>query len=236
MALWTIVTTTAYTILLGIPAMAVALFGRSGRAFYRIGRLWAWLLLKTHRVKLVVTGQEKLDSRMSYVFVSNHLSHLDTPAVAVCVPHTLRFVAKKSLSRIPVFGWATKLGRMIFIDRADSAGAIETLNKAVSGLRNGISAYFFAEGTRSETGEMRPFKKGGFILAMKARLPVVPVTIIGSDRLLPKGRIGIRSGIMRIVVGDPVDTAGYTEETRDLLLRKVQDIIRTTRARHGGAA
>jgi 1-acyl-sn-glycerol-3-phosphate acyltransferase len=187
-------------------------------------------------VKLVVSGLEKLNSRASYVFVSNHLSHLDTPAVAVSVPHTLRFVAKKSLSRIPIFGWATKLGRMIFIDRADSEGAIETLNRAVAGLRNGISAYFFAEGTRSETGEMRPFKKGGFILAMKAKLPVVPITIVGSDRLLPKGKIGIRSGVMRIIVGAPVDTAGYTEETRDLLLRKVQDIIRATRAEHGGAA
>lgn len=226
MAVWTVLTTTVYTIVIGVPAMVVALFSPTGKAFFKMGRLWAWLVLKSNRVKVLASGLEKLKANASYVFVSNHLSHLDTAAVAVALPHTLRFVAKQSLSRIPIFGWATRLGKMIFIDRKDSAGAIAALNRVVAGLRDGVCAYFFAEGTRGETGEMRPFKKGGFILAMKARLPVVPVTIIGSNLLLPRGRIGIRRGVIRIIVDDPVDTSWYTEETRDLLLEKVQEVIR----------
>jgi 1-acyl-sn-glycerol-3-phosphate acyltransferase len=225
MAVWTVLTTTVYTIVIGLPAMVVALFSPTGKAFFKMGRLWAWLVLKSNGVRLLASGLEKLDRNASYVFVSNHLSHLDTAAVAVTLPHTLRFVAKMSLSRIPIFGWATRLGKMIFIDRKDSAGAIAALNRAVAGLRDGVCAYFFAEGTRGETGEMRPFKKGGFILAMRARLPVVPVTIIGSNLLLPRGRIGIRRGAIRIIVDDPVDTSSYTEETRDLLLEKVQEVI-----------
>ncbi len=156
------------------------------------------------------------------------MSNLDPLAVARSIPNTLKFVAKKSLARIPVFGWAAKLARMIFIDRADSAAAIETINRYIKDLKNGISAFFFAEGTRSVNGAMKPFKKGGIVFAIKAQLPIVPVTILGSNRLMPKNSVRIRAGIMRIIVGRPIETRGFTLRDRDLLLKKVESVIRAT--------
>ncbi len=226
MAIYSLVTTTILTLVVGVPALLMGIFERSGRALYRTGCTWAWLILKVHRVRLQVAGVEKLVRTRSYVFISNHLSHLDGLAMVLALPHTLRFVAKKSLARVPVFGWAFRLARMIFIDRGDGAGAIETINRSAQDLKNGISAYFFAEGSRSESGEMRPFKKGGVLFALKAGLHIVPVTVIGSNRLLPKGALGIKSGIIRIIVGDPIDTSPYGEENRGQLLLQIQETIR----------
>jgi 1-acyl-sn-glycerol-3-phosphate acyltransferase len=172
--------------------------------------------------------------RTSYVFISNHLSNLDPLAVARSIPNTIKFVAKKSLARIPIFGWAARLARMIFIDRADSSRAIETINRYVKDLRDGISAFFFAEGTRSVNGAIRPFKKGGVVFAIKAQLPIIPVTIINSDCLLPKNSIRIRKGILKIVFGSPIDTRGFTLGDREFVLKKVEDVIRSTFAKYGG--
>ncbi|HDP80447.1 MAG TPA: 1-acyl-sn-glycerol-3-phosphate acyltransferase [Spirochaetes bacterium] len=232
MAIWTLFSTSVITLVMGVPALLAGIIERSSRALYRVGQVWVWLILKANRVKLRAVGVEKVMRDRSYVFIANHLSHLDSAAVAMVLPHVLRFVAKRSLARIPVFGWAIKLGRMIFIDRGDSAGAIETINQAVKDLRNGISAFFYAEGTRSETGRMRPFKKGGIVFAMKAKLPIVPITIIDSNRLLPKGSLSIKSGLIKVIVGDPVDTTEYTDENRDYLVKKIQDIISANLARY----
>ncbi|HDP81275.1 MAG TPA: 1-acyl-sn-glycerol-3-phosphate acyltransferase, partial [Spirochaetes bacterium] len=218
MAVWTILTTSVTLIILGVPGILAGIVERKGRALYRIGVTWAWFVFKLNRVKLKVVGAEKLVRTRSYVFISNHLSHLDGLAAVLAMPHTLRFVAKKSLARVPVFGWAFKLARMIFIDRGDSAGAIETINRSARELRNGVSAFFFAEGTRSASGEMRPFKKGGVSFALKAQLPIVPVTIINSNRLLPKGALAIKKGIIRVIVGDPIEIAPFSEKYRDRLL------------------
>jgi 1-acyl-sn-glycerol-3-phosphate acyltransferase len=228
MALWTIVTTLVYTLIIGIPVILIALLSRTGRAPYLLGKLWVRLIMATNRVRVQVSGLENLAKRTSYVFISNHMSNLDPLAVARSIPNTLKFVAKKSLARIPVFGWAAKLARMIFIDRADSAAAIETINRYIKDLKNGISAFFFAEGTRSVNGAMKPFKKGGIVFAIKAQLPIVPVTILGSNRLMPKNSVRIRAGIMRIIVGRPIETRGFTLGDRDLLLKKVESVIRAT--------
>ena len=224
-SLWTILTTITYTVVLGIPAMVSALVSRTGRLPFRFARPWAWLIMKTHRVILQVEGREKILKHRSYVFISNHASNLDPLAVARAIPQTLRFVGKRSLARIPVFGWACRLGRIIFIDRTDSEKAVETINKAVQDLRNGISAYFFAEGTRSVDGLLRPFKKGGVMLALKAHLPIVPITIVGGHRLLPKKSLHIKSGVMKVIVGDPIDVRGYSEADKDLLLERVRKVI-----------
>ncbi len=235
MAIWTFVTTILFTLVIGIPLIVIAIFSPTGKVPYMMGKCWAWLILKTNRVKPVVFGLEKIIRSKSYVFVSNHLSHLDPPAIAVKLPNVLRFVGKRSLFKIPVFGWAAKLAKMISIDRNNSEKAIQSINRTIQDLKNGISAYFFAEGTRSDNGRLKPFKKGGIILAIRSRLPIVPVTIIGSDRLLPKGTLRIKRGVMKIIVGDPIDTSGYSEETRDQLLERVREVIRQTLVLHGAA-
>jgi len=228
MALWTIITTIIYTILIGIPIIIVAFLSKNFRVSYRMGVAWAWLIMKTNRVKVTVLGSKKIAQQKSYIYISNHLSNLDPIAVARSMPNPLRFIGKHSLTRIPIFGSAAKMAKMIFIDRSNSLKAVETINRAVRDLKGGISAFFFAEGTRSTDGTVRPFKKGGVILALKARLPIVPVTIINSDRLLGKNSVRIKKGVLKIIVGDPIDTSKFTLDDRDKVLALVEDVIRKT--------
>jgi 1-acyl-sn-glycerol-3-phosphate acyltransferase len=228
MALWTSVTTIIYTLILGIPLIFISLMSKTGKLPFKFGYAWSWLLMKTNRVKIQVVGLEKFARETSYVFISNHTSNLDPPAVALAIPQTLRFIGKSSLAKIPIFGWAAKLSRMIFIDRSNHAKAIETINKAIKDLKDGISAFFFAEGTRSADGALQSFKKGGIVLALKAKLPIIPITIIDSYRLMPKNAIRIRPGILKVIIGDPIDTSAYSDDDKDLLLQKVRNIIQET--------
>ena len=226
MACWTILTTVLYTMVFCVPVIIAAIFNRTGRAPYWLGRIWAWLLMKTNRVKIQIEGMDKVIKNCSYVFIANHVSNLDPPAMLVALKNPLRFVAKKSLTKIPVFGIAIRLARMIIIDRDDSKSARDAINRAVQDLKDGISAFFFAEGTRSLDGQLQKFKKGGIILALKAKLPIVPITIVGSYKLLPKNALRIKAGVMKIIIGDPIDTTVYTENDRDDLLEKVRSVIR----------
>ncbi|HHO77110.1 MAG TPA: 1-acyl-sn-glycerol-3-phosphate acyltransferase [Deltaproteobacteria bacterium] len=225
MSAWTILTTTVYTILIGIPIIVTAFFSKTGIIPYRLGIAWAWLIMKTNRVRIQIEGFEKIIRNRSYVFIANHSSNLDPPAIALALQNQLRFVGKKSLARIPVFGWAIKLARMILIDRSDGSNARNTINKAICELKDGISACFFAEGTRSLDGRLQKFKKGGVMLALKARLPIVPVTVVGSHNLLPKNALHIKSGMVRVIVGDPIDTSAFSEHDRDELIDTVRSVI-----------
>ncbi|MGD0822702.1 MAG: lysophospholipid acyltransferase family protein [Desulfomonilia bacterium] len=235
MAAWALTTTALYTVMLGIPVIIIASFSKTGRIPYKLARLWSWLVVKTNRVKIRIEGREKLQAENSYIFMSNHASNLDPPVIAYTLEHTLRFVAKKSLTRIPVFGTAIRLARMIVIDRDDAQGAREAINRAMHELTGGISAFFFAEGTRSLDGKLKQFKKGGVMLALKTKLPIVPITIIGSYDLLPKNANRIKPGMVRVIISDPIDTKDYTEDDRDALLERVRSVISANLEKYGNA-
>jgi 1-acyl-sn-glycerol-3-phosphate acyltransferase len=232
MSVWTLATTIVYTVILGIPTIFVAMVSKTGKAPFTIGKLWAWLILKTNRVKLQVEGLEKIVRNKSYVFISNHASNLDPPALCLAIPQTLRFIAKRSLAKVPIFGQALKLGRIILIDRSDNQKAVETINKAIKDLKGGISAFFFAEGTRSPDGMLQAFKKGGIMVALKTKLPIIPITVVDSYKLLPRKALRIRPGVLRIIVGDPIDTSSYNEDDKDFLVQKVRDVIADTLKRY----
>ena len=235
MAAWALTTTAFYTVMLGIPVIIIASFNKTGRIPYKFARLWSWLVVKTNRIKIRIEGREKLQRGSSYIFMSNHASNLDPPVIAYTLEQTLRFVAKKSLTKIPVFGTAIRLARMIVIDRNDAQGAREAINRAVRDLSGGISAFFFAEGTRSLDGRLQKFKKGGVMLALKTKLPIVPITIIGSYELLPKKAIRIKPGVVRVIISDPIDTKDYTEDDRDVLLERVRSVIGANLEKYGHA-
>jgi 1-acyl-sn-glycerol-3-phosphate acyltransferase len=236
LALWAASTTILYTLILGSALIFIGLFSKTGRSPYKIGKFWAWVILKTNRVKVKVEGLEKIDQGRSYVFISNHSSNLDPLAVAIKLPNTLRFIAKGSLEKIPVFGWAARSAKVIFIDRKDSPQSVARINKVISELKDGISPYFFAEGTRNEDGKLQSFKKGGVVLALKAKLPIVPITILGGHKLFPKRAFRIKPGTMSVIVGDPVETSTYAEEDRDTVLEKVRSTILQALHRHGVTA
>ncbi len=223
--LWTLSITCLATIILGIPALLSAMVDRTGRIPYRIGQVWARMILRLNGVRIRVEGLANIDRKISYVFISNHQSNLDGLAIGTALPSPLRFVIKKSLLKIPIMGQAFKLGRMIPIDRSDGQKSIETINRYCRELRNGISALFFGEGRRSRDGRLQPFKKGGIIFSIDSKLPLVPVTVVNSFNLLPSGALHIKKGTITIIIGDAIPTMDYGPEYAEQLRERVWSVI-----------
>jgi 1-acyl-sn-glycerol-3-phosphate acyltransferase len=172
-------------------------------------------------VRVKVTSRAKLDPKQPYVVMPNHLSAVDIWAVFLAVPVPLRFIAKKQLGQIPLFGWAMRAGRFIFIDRQNAASARRSIAEAANRIREGRSVVIFPEGTRSPDGRLGPFKKGGFHLALNSGAQIVPVAIRGTRAVMPRGSLLIRSGDVEVEIGEPIPTLGLGPEDRDALLKKV---------------
>jgi 1-acyl-sn-glycerol-3-phosphate acyltransferase len=219
------VTLGVFTTILGSIGIVLAALDRTGRAIYVIGRIWSRLLFLTNGVKLRIYGLENVVKKKSYVFISNHQSHLDICAVVLALRTPVKFVYKKSLENLPIFGQALKLGKMIPIDRSDTRKAIESINRSMRELKNGIGAFFFGEGTRTRDGMLQPFKKGGAIFSINTGLPIMPVTVVNSFSLLPKGALHIESGTIGIIFDEEISPAGYTMENAGDLLDRVRNVI-----------
>jgi len=159
------------------------------------------------------------------LFVSNHVSNVDPPAIIGRIPGRVAFLAKRELFRIPLFGTAMRLGRFIPVRREDPAAARASVRLARKYMREGISYLIFAEGTRSRDGRLGEFKRGSFLLAIEAGAPVVPVSVIGTQHILPRGALLIHPGIARIVFHPPVDVSQYSVEQRRELAVQVRAII-----------
>ena len=185
---------------------------------------WSRGLLWAGGATLEVSGLENVAKDKPHVFVSNHQSTIDIPVLFAALPSDFRFVAKKALMYVPMLGWYMWLARFVFVDRANHRDAVASLEKAAAQVRGGISIAMFAEGTRSETNGVLPFKKGPFALAMKAGIPIVPVAIEGSGRLMPKNSWNITPGPIRVSIGPPIDPTQFGED-RDALLKAVRDAV-----------
>ena len=167
------------------------------------------------------------------MFACNHQSWFDIFQLAAALPGSLRFVAKKELERIPLLGRAMRRAGHVFIDRQNRQAAFGTYDEAAEGIRAGISAVVFPEGTRSRTGELLPFKKGPFVLAIAARVPLVPAYSAGTFTLMPKGSIRLRPHPVALLFGKPIDTTGMTYEDRDRLSVQVRREIEALRDEAG---
>ncbi len=213
----------------GIGAVLVIFYGLLVNPFAefnnRVIRRWARAILSVAGVKLEVEGKEHLNPDQPYVYMVNHLSTFDIPATALILPGTVRFIAKKELFRIPLFSMGMRAVGMIKIDRGNSEEARKTINEAVVTLRQGVSIIIFPEGTRSRTGEIQPFKKGGFILAVNSQNPIVPVSISGSQYVQRKKSLVLVPGRIRIRIMPPLRTEGMGMEERNTLLKEVRDQI-----------
>jgi 1-acyl-sn-glycerol-3-phosphate acyltransferase len=183
----------------------------------RIMHDWAALLLRANGVTVSAEGLDRLDPARSYVFVANHTSIVDIWALLVALPHSFRFVAKTELERVPVFGRAMESAGNIFIDRGNLTASFASYDQAGARLREGLSAMVFAEGTRSRDGRLLPFKKGPFILAITAGVPLVPLYIDGAFERTPKGALNVRPGPVVVRVGNPIATVGLAYGDRDAL-------------------
>lgn len=195
-------------------------FHRTGKLFHTLARFWARIILKICGVKIKLQGIEQIDFSRSYIYVSNHASQFDIPAVVAGIPDQIRIVYKKELEKIPIFGWGLKYGKTyISIDRGRGQDAIQSLEDAANKIRNGASVLLFGEGTRSADGKLQQFKRGPFNLAMRAGVPIVPVAINGSYKILPKHSFRIRPGTITLVLSSPIKPPENEGKEAELNLR-----------------
>jgi len=214
------------TLFYSVLAIISVLFDQTGSAYHSIGRKWARLTLRIFGVKVHLSGTENLEKGRTYVYVSNHASMFDIPAVIGNIPDEVRIVYKKELSYVPIWGWALAVGHYIAIDRFSAKDAMKSLDEAAKKIREGASVLLFAEGTRTRTGKLQPFKRGAFSLAAKSGIPVVPLIINNSFNILPKGSLRIRPADISLVVDKPIPTTsvdGKADEMR--LMEAVRDAI-----------
>jgi 1-acyl-sn-glycerol-3-phosphate acyltransferase len=200
-------------------------FDRSGDTVVVLARIWSRMLLRTGGVHLTVKMHADLDSTQPYVFMANHLSTVDIWALFVAIPTKIRFIAKKQLGRIPLFGWAMAAGQFIFIDRQNPLAARRSIDQASARIRSGSSVAMFPEGTRSADGYLGPFKKGGFHLAIAAGVPIVPIGIRGARDVMPRGSLILRRGPVTVEIGAPIPTIGLVSADRDVLSERVRNEV-----------
>jgi len=193
----------AYTIVLGAASIASSLVDRRGRFAHGCARMWSRLILATTGVRVRVEGLDRIVPGTTYVFVSNHQSIYDIPVIFASLPYQLRIIAKASLARFPVLGWHLKRGGHLFVDRRNP-DRVRILERWRSLVSEGLSLLIFAEGTRSPDGRVARFKGGSFLLAIEAGLPVVPLAVINTRQVMPKGRLRTEPADVVLVVHDPV--------------------------------
>jgi 1-acyl-sn-glycerol-3-phosphate acyltransferase len=175
-------------------------------------------------VRVRATGLENIPAGVC-IFVANHTSNIDPPAVAGVIPRRVALLAKKEVFRVPVLAQALQRAQFIPVDRADRGAAMESVEAALQNLRAGVSYLIFPEGTRSPDGRLRPFKKGSFVMAIRAGMPVVPVAVVGAHKLMSKGSVALRAGEVEVRFGAPVDSRGLALERRDQLVGRVQAAV-----------
>lgn len=215
----------AATTVCGIAGAISLVVDRKAVFLHMLAKVWSRTILWVCGVRTIVEGAEHADLSEPKVIMANHQSQVDIWMILAHLPRRLRFVAKKELRRVPIIGTVLVRGGHVLIDRKNLRRAFASYDKAAEQIRDGTSIVVFAEGTRSVNGELLPFKKGGFMMALKAGVPIVPVTIDGSAFVLPKGTWRFRPGTVRIVFHKPIDTTGYSAETKIDLMEKVRDSI-----------
>lgn len=221
------------TAVLGAAGIFVSFFDHGGRLTTRVARAWARLVLRWAGIRLRVVGLEHLDLHSSYVFVANHHSALDIPALLVALPCRLLMMAKASLFRIPFLGWYMARVGYVPVAQGEPRSARRTLRRAVQGAGRGASMVVFPEGTRTPEGSVAAFKRGAVFLAREAGLPIVPVAIVNSGHLLPRGEFRADPGEIEVRVGAPIhpDSRAPTRILAVDTRARVTEMARGDRAR-----
>jgi len=219
--IWTVMATGFFSFM----AILASLLDKKGELPHLVARVWGRTLLFGARVKVAVKNPDNIDPSRSYIYMSNHQSNFDIPVLLAYLPVQFRWLAKVELFRIPIFGFAMQRAGYISIDRSDRKAAILSLKHAAEIIRGGVSVLIFPEGTRSRDGNIRPFKSGGFILAIDSGAPIVPVIIHGTFPIMPKDRLRIRPGNVVLEIEKPVETSHYSRRDKAELMEKVRQII-----------
>ena len=223
------------TIVFGTAAIATSLISRTGAPVHRIAALWAKSILFVSRIDVTVQGISNIDPSQSFIYMSNHQSNFDIPVLLACLPVRFRWLAKAELFRIPIFGRGMRAAGYISIDRFNQESAFESISVAAKKIKEGASVMIFPEGTRSMDGNIRPFKKGGFVMAVDSGVPIIPIILHGTRSIMPKGQMRIRSGHVYMDIQPPMETSGYTRESKDDLIAQIRAVICEKFDQHSGA-
>ena len=213
-----------YTIVLGTASLVGSLVERRGRFAHGCARAWSWLILATTGVSVDVRGLERLNPARTYVFVSNHQSIYDIPVIFANLPYQLRIIAKESLGSFPFLGWHLRRSGHLLVDRRrpDRTGILERWRALV---KEGLSLIIFPEGTRSADGRLAAFKAGSFLLAIEAKLPIVPVSVDGTRLVMHKGELTTRPGAVRLTLHPPVETEALDVSAARDLAEQVRGVV-----------
>lgn len=223
---WSLFVAGALLLIFGPPALVIAWIMNKRELVYPWALFGARNWLRLSGVKVKVTGAELLDPKQTYVFICNHRSYLDTATIFLYTGRRIGILAKKELLKVPILGVGMGYVNIMAIDRSNSERARVTTREATERIRSGISFAVFAEGTRARPGEFLPFKKGAFYMAAQAHVPIVPVAIKNTDRLMGKGTGTAKPGTIEVVFLSPVSTDGVeTDEAVKKLVEHVHRLV-----------
>jgi len=219
---WTVIITST---IIAFPIVILSLpFNRKGRIIQFYANLWGRLGLLTSGVKLQINGMENIRKDKPHIFMSNHQSIYDTLSL-ITLPVPIIWIAKRELFKIPILGWLMILGGCVSIDRFNPRSALTGMNSVQNKIKNGASVVIFPEGTRSYDGTVQSFKRGGFVIAVRTGTPIVPTTIIGSDKVMRRGTKKVNPGRIKIIIDKPIETAGLELKDENNLVQRVHEII-----------
>lgn len=216
-----IVTFVIATIVVAPPMLAISLLPHSSRAMLILMKLWAWVLSKSMGLTFSIEGSEKVVPETSYIIAANHQGIADGFALTSMLPVPFRLTMKRELLKIPLLGWA--LGRAsITLDRSKGNQAMKQMREGGEKLAQGWSVVVFVEGTRSRDGGLQPFKRGAFVMAANTGVSILPVTVNGSFKVLPRNTLALRPGHVTVTIDDPIETLGMTEDDVPELMEKTR--------------
>jgi len=192
---------------------------------HRYARAWGWLIIKSCGVRASLSGEDQIVPGGPYIFMANHQGAFDIFVLLACLTVDFKWIAREEIFKIPIIGWAMRAAGYISIDRRGRKKAVRSIERAVARIQEGTSVLVFPEGTRSPDGKIHAFKKGGFTLAVKAGVPIVPISIRGSREVLPRGSLKVTPGEIEVIVGQPIRTDNRSPATRQGLMDDVREAI-----------
>ncbi len=218
----------------GSLALLTSIFDGSGRIQHSIAQAWAGVLLRIALCPVRVIGAENFQKAHTAVYVSNHLSYMDTPVVLSKLPFQFRILARHDLFKIPFIGWYLQRSGQIPVDSSHLRSSLGSLNRGVQALRAGMPLVIFPEGGRSLDGQLHSFLSGPAYMAIRAQVPVVPMALVGTHELMPMHTYHLHPRPLLLIVGAPITTSGYTSKMADTLTERIRDTISAMYQRYAG--
>jgi 1-acyl-sn-glycerol-3-phosphate acyltransferase len=221
------------TVFFGTVSLVVGLWDKNGRQQHAMARMWAWVLLRVALSPVTLEYAERLEGVGPAVYACNHLSYYDTPALYAKLPFQFRILAKAPLWKIPFIGWYLERSGQVPIDQTSARAGIVSLGRGVKTIQSGLPMVIFPEGGRAANGLIQPMMAGAAYIAIKAQVPLVPLTLVGTYELLPIHVYGLRPRPLKLVVGEPISTVGMTGKDAETLTERMKAVIHDTYVAEG---